>query len=226
MNCLKLGHFVKHASHCIIARPARNFTTFYFTLITHQLQTLPKFDHKTPLVSSNTAANLAQDSLLMTCRVLVEASDGSTVKARALLDFISSASFVSECFVKGLCLPRHRRNATISGVAGLTRSFLQALTKLTISSTHTNRKFRLKAIIVPRVTCDLPVHPITFSSTWNHLHNLSLAVADFGCRGRVDLLLGIDIFTEALLNGRRIGPSALYSSGGARILEWAFQRND
>ena len=156
--------------------------------------TSPKPD---PLVSSNTSANLTQGS---------EAPDGSTVKARALLDSASSASFVSERLVKGLCLPRLHRNTTTSGVTGLTRNSLQAITNLPISSTPTGCKFNLTAIVVPRVTCDLPVHPISFSSTWNHLDDISLADPDFGCPGKVDLLLGVDIFTEALLHGRQIGP--------------------
>ena len=130
------------------------------------------------------------------------------MKASALLDSALSASFVSERLVKGLCLPRYPQNTTISGVAGLMCSSLQALTNLTISSTHTGRKFSLTAIVVPSVTCDLPVHPVSFSSTWNHLHDLPLADPDFGCPGRVDLLLGVDVFTEALLHGRGIGPSA------------------
>ena len=212
MNCLKPGHFVKHCKslhHCkACQKPHHTLLHIDNTPTSSTPSTLHKFDPKVPLISSNAAANLAQNSLLMTCRVLVEAPDGSTVKARALLDSASSASFVSERLVKGLCLPRYRQNTTISGVAGLTRSSLQALTNLTISSTHTGRKFSLTAIVVPRVTCDLPVHPVSFSSTWNHLHDLPLADPDFGCPGRVDLLLGVDVFTEALLHGRLIGPSA------------------
>ena len=209
MNCLKPGHFVKHCKslhHCkACQKPHHTLLHIDNTPTSSTPSTLQKFDPKVPLISSNAAANLAQNSLLMTCRVLVEVPDGSTVKARALLDSASSASFVSERLVKGLCLPRYRRNTTISGVAGLMRSSLQALTNLTISSTHTGRKFSLTAIVVPRVTCDLPVHPVSYSSSWNHLHDLPLANPDFG---RVDLLLGVDVFTEALLHGWRIGPSA------------------
>ena len=142
---------------------------------------------------------------MMTCMVLVEAPDDSTVKARALLDSASSASFVSERLVKRLCLPRLHQNTTISGIAGLTRNALQAIANLTISSTQTGRKFNLTAIVVPRVTCDLPVKPVSFGPNWNHLNGLSLADPDFGRPGRIDLLLGVDIFIEALLHGRRAG---------------------
>ena len=176
------------------------------------LPTTPNPESKIPLIPSNTAASLTPNSLLMTCRVLVTAPDGSTVNARALLDSASSASFVSERLAKSLCLPRLHQTTTISGVAGLTRSSLQALTNLTISSTQDGGKFEITAIVVPRVTCDLPVHPVSFGSSWNHLTDIPLADPDFGCPGRIDLLLGVDVFTEALLQGRRVGPDGTPSA--------------
>ena len=44
----------------------------------------------------NTAAGLSSKSLLMMCRVFVDALDGSSVEARAILDSALSASFVLE----------------------------------------------------------------------------------------------------------------------------------
>lgn len=38
-----------------------------------------------PITSSHAATGIKSDLLLLTCRVLVEAPDGSTVEARALL---------------------------------------------------------------------------------------------------------------------------------------------
>ena len=72
---------------------------------------------------------------------------------------------------------------------------------MSVLSTQTGDKFNLTAIVIP---CDLPVQPVTTSSDWKHLTGLTLADLDFGRPGRIDLL-GVDIFTEALLHGRRIG---------------------
>ena len=49
----------------------------------------------------------------------------------------------------------------------------------------------MTAIVVPRVTCDLPLHPIPFDLKWTHLNDLPLADPDFGRPGRVDMLLGV-----------------------------------
>ena len=62
------------------------------------------------------------------------------------------------------------------------------------------------AIVVPKVTCDLPLHPIIHKSSWTHLEGITLADPDFNRPGRVDVLLGVDIYIEALLHGRRAGP--------------------
>ena len=128
------------------------------------------------------------------------------INARALLDSASSASFVSERLVRSLALPRQYKTTTISGVTGLMQNCLQYLTNLTISSPHADSKFNLTAIVVPRVTCDLPVHPVPYDSTWTHLNDTPLADPSFGTPGRIDILLGVDIFTAALLHGRRVGP--------------------
>ena len=56
------------------------------------------------------------------------------------------------------------------------------------------------------MTCDFPIHPVSFNSKWNQLSNLALADPEFGTPGRIDVLLGIDIFVEALwgMAGRRV----------------------
>lgn len=46
-------------------------------------------------VLSNTAIQLRSSALLITCCVLVYAPDGTTIEARALLDNVSSTSFIS-----------------------------------------------------------------------------------------------------------------------------------
>ena len=158
-------------------------------------------------VSSRTAAGLSSNTLLMTCRVLVDAPDGSKVEARALLDSASSASFVSERLAQTLCLSRSHQSRKVSGIAGLSHGSLLrsiASVKCLLYGLLTRRK--VAAIIVPRVTCDFPLHLVAFDSSWNHLEDIPLADPDFGHPGRIDLLLGVDVFVEALRQGRRFGP--------------------
>ena len=97
---------------------------------------------------------------------------------------------------------------SISGVAGLTgQSQLRSIANLEISSIESPEDdIPVTAIVVPKVTCELPLYPVELSPTWTHLNGLTLADQDFGRPGRIDVLLGTDIYVSAVLNGRRSGP--------------------
>ena len=98
----------------------------------------------------------------MTCRVLVAAPNGSAMEVRALLDNASSASFISERLTQGLALPCVHQSVHVSGIAGSPpKSPIQSIASFQISAAHHNgRSIELTAIVLPKVTCDLPVHPI------------------------------------------------------------------
>ena len=140
----------------------------------------------------------------MTCCVLVEAPDGSTTEARALLD---SGSSVSERLAQRLRLPRSSQNTLISSVAGLaSNSCNQSVTNFKISSVHSHsRKFDVTAVIVSHVTCNLPLHSVPSHPRWEHLSGITLADPSFGTPGRIDVLLGVEIFVEVMCQGRRTG---------------------
>ena len=205
LNCLRPGHFVrqcKSPSKC--KKCQRPHHTLLHVETRGDESNVPQGDP----VPSHATIGLSSSSLLMTCEVRIEAPDGSSVKARALLDSASSASFISERLAQSLSLPRSPHSARISGVAGLVhKSPIQAVTKLSITaSRNPNKKFDITAVIVPRVTCPLPVHPVSLDPSWSHLHGLQMADPNFGRPGKIDILLGVDIFVVVILAGRRLGP--------------------
>ena len=146
--------------------------------------------------------------LLMTTRVLITAPDGSSVETRALLDNASSASFISERLANSLSLPRASQSIRVSGIGGMShKPPLQSVVQFQLSSLHPGgRKINVTAIVVPKVTCDLPMSPITFRMNWTHLSELPLADPGFTQPGRIDVLLGADIYVDVLRHGRRDGP--------------------
>ena len=170
LNCLRAGHFVKQ---CKSNSRCKKCQISHHTLLhiesksdtsTHSSNTIDES------VSSNAAAGPMSNSVLMTCCVLAYSPDGSKVKARALLDSASSASFASECLSQSLCLARSHRSARIYGIAGLSRSSsLNAVASFSISPTQNlTRKLHVTAIIVPKVTCDLSISPIYSDRDWRH----------------------------------------------------------
>ena len=201
-NCLTKGHSLKN---CKSIHKCKTCQSPHHTLL-HIASTTSE-PVSTP-VSSNMAVKLKTECLLMTCRALLTAPSGYSIEARCLLDNASSASFVSERVAQLLSLPRSFQSLSISGITGSTNgSNSNSVTQLAVSPIgNLNVSFPISAIIVPRVTCDLPTHPIPFKLEWEHLSNLSLADPEFGQPGRIDILLGIDVYINALLQGRLTGP--------------------
>ena len=123
LNCLGSGHFVKQ---CRSSHWCKKCQRPHHTLLHIEVQgdassvspqpPRPSGPSPTQTVSS-AAVKVSSSSLLMTCRVLVFAPDGSTIEARALLDNGSTSSFVSEHLVQSLRLPRSQRSVCVSGIA-------------------------------------------------------------------------------------------------------------
>ena len=59
---------------------------------------------------------------------------------------------------------------------------------------------------VLNITKDLPLEPIPFALKWDDLYDLKLADPNFRAPARINLLLGAEVFTSILRNGRRTGP--------------------
>lgn len=93
-------------------------------------------------------------------------------------------------------------------MAGLSHNFLsRSITEFVVSPLQDpEKKIDVTAVVVPRVTCHLPLQHIPFKTEWTHLNDLELADPDFGVSSSVDLLLGVDIFMEELHQDRRSGP--------------------
>ena len=144
----------------------------------------------------------------MTCQVQIKAPDGTYVKAHVLLDSGSTILFASERIVQCCGLNRRSQCLTVSGIGGMSRKPpLNSISTFEISSLYLSQvKYSITAIVVPRVTCDLPLQPVHNSSRWNYLLNLSLADPDFGIPGRIDLLLSADIYADVFLHSRQCGP--------------------
>ena len=195
MNCLGTNHFVRE---CKSNHKCKRCQRPHHTLLHEDWHKDTPSAHPddSPLspVTSHTAVNagLKSSSLLMTCRILVVSPNGSSSEARAILDSASSASFIWDHLAGILNLPCSSQNTHITGIAGLShKSPTQSITNFVVSpSSSPSPRIQVSAIIVPQVTCVLPLHSVLFDLKWDHLSDL----------------LGIDIFTNVMGHGRRSGP--------------------
>ena len=211
LNCFRPGHLSRN---CTSLHRCKRCQKPHHTLLHIETKQGEQVSTENPeneqsntasVVSTNAQTGSSSNTIMMTCQVLIHAPDGSQLRARGLLDSGSSTSFVSQRLVQSLGLPRSTKNLQITGIAGI--SPLHSISSFQISPTFSpSEKTLVTAIVVPRVTCDMPIQPVSLNSKWKHLSGLNLSDPEFGCPGRIDILLGVDICANSILQGRRKGP--------------------
>ena len=111
----------------------------------------------------------------MMCRVRVIGPDGSASEARALLDPALTISLITENLAQSLRLPCHRNATQVSGVGGGPALVLgRGLVQIELKSIGGHEKGRLKveALVLPKISLELPMQHVQSDLRWNHLKGL------------------------------------------------------
>ncbi|XP_045459596.1 uncharacterized protein LOC123670134 [Melitaea cinxia] len=138
--------------------------------------------------------------LLATAKVLVNSKNGCKHIIRALLDQGSQASFISEATVQLLSLTRKSVTGWVSGVGeGQTR--IKHMVSFCVKSRHhPHESIRINAYVMRTLTTLLPTSNLKHPN-WLELRKLDLADPDFITPGKIDILLGADVYGDVLLDG-------------------------
>ena len=70
-------------------------------------------------------------------------------------------------------------------------------------------KIGVEAFVLKKITKDLPLQPIPLALNKDHLLDLKLADMEFRTPACIGLLLGAEVFTSVLLDGRQTGPQCM-----------------
>ncbi|XP_036347504.1 uncharacterized protein LOC118756877, partial [Rhagoletis pomonella] len=79
-------------------------------------------------------------------------------------------------------------------------------TLLTLSSNCSDKCYDITALILPKITNDLPTQTLSVSS-WPHIQGSFLADPNFAKPGRIDVLVGMDVMDQLICVELRKGPS-------------------
>jgi len=149
--------------------------------------------------SVNTVASDRPYVLLATAAVTIRDRTGSEVKARALLDQGSELSFIHESLAQLLRLPRRKASVPISGIDSRVIGTTRGIVQLTIfSRVYSSQAISVSAYVMPQLTGSIPAKSIPDVS-WPHIKGLSLADPSFAKPGRIDILLGANVYGSLLL---------------------------
>lgn len=222
-NCLSAGHSMyncKHRTTCRICGRKHHSLLHTFK----KIEASPSTDQSSSLhtssneeqqeeeeqepvsVSSHYSNAKCQRALLATAIVPVRSSSGHVTVLRALVDQGSQVTLVSERAAQLLKLKRQTIRGTITGV-GSTKTSVSHVVQLEVQSRY-DKSFNLPVkayVLSTQLTAKLPSKPFR-PMKWSHLDGLNLADPEYFSPGKIDMLLGIDVYTEILKNNLIKGP--------------------
>lgn len=140
--------------------------------------------------------------LLPTALVKVKRNDGQYLEVRVMIDSGSQASLITEHCVTSLGLQRSNANLIVTGIASCSSETTRGVVDLEIASRfHSRPAINVKAYVLtkfPRIVPNQPLDPERLKC----LQSLQLADPDFDKPGRIDIILGADVFLAVLEDGK------------------------
>ena len=125
---------------------------------------------------------------------------GQPHKCRALLDSASQTNFITESLVQRLRLDKVRSHLPIQGINKATAE-TSHLVSLRLQSTSAFTA-RINCAVLPCITGEMPSMHLQHDN-WNLPPDVQLAGPYFYRPGKVDLLLGAELFFDLLLPEKR-----------------------
>mgnify|MGYP003623263326 CR=1 FL=1 len=142
--------------------------------------------------------------LLSTALVKVRDTIGNVHTVRALLDSCSQSNFITDSCVQRLNLKKIRTKIPVQGVNNL-RATSNHTVSIEICSNHSEFRTELNCLVLPKISSDLP--DITIDSEhWGLPEGLPLADPAFNQPGKIDMLIGAEVFFHLLRQERMTKP--------------------
>ena len=181
------------ANKCRVPQSCKKCRKHHHTLLHVDHVKLPE-DADTQTVSNVTHVPPMKDNkqvFLMTCTVQMTGPNGISSQTRVILDPGAACSFITEGLAQQLRLPRRKNNSTIAGIAGISTTRTRGAVSFTLRHVQGGGKqiHVDGAFVLPKITTDMPISPVSTISKWKHLSGLELADPEFGTPARVDVLL-------------------------------------
>ena len=208
-NCLSYNHFCRD---CPSRRSCKDCGARHHSLLHRQSSSTRRTEDATERQTTSTATNAhatptcnASSSeakiVLGVCQVTVE-SRGRLQKARALLDSGSHMSFVTSRLAQLLKAKKIREPTQLTGISQTEVPECNFKTEVALVP-EKHPSIPLKAVIITKITSDLPGFHLKGVRNQPFLYGLPLADPNFDHPGRIDMLLGSDVLDAVILPGRR-----------------------
>ena len=106
-----------------------------------------------------------------------------------------------------LRLPFSHHGPKVSGIGGVAVQSNHGTVNFNVSSAYRGgSSLPVEATVLPKITSDMSSRSVLFDKKWKHLVGLLLADSDFRVPKSIDILLGADIFSRAVIQRPVLGP--------------------
>lgn len=174
----------KYHFRCKICKEAHN------TLLHNESSS----DKQNVTLISNTGTDKV---LLPTVKVKLYSQTGREVHIKAILDSASQVSLVTSKVIEVLGITPNKDNTNIVGVSN-TNNTARYSVPLEVFSLATPYKVTMNCHVLDKITCKIPQYKIDMASI-NIPSEINLADVDFNIPSEINMLIGADIFFQALL---------------------------
>ncbi|UYV68924.1 hypothetical protein LAZ67_6001679 [Cordylochernes scorpioides] len=244
-NCLRSNHFVyacKLTAVCGVCKLKHHTLLHAFSSESHDSNSLPGAIHAVESSNANrvdssgrsnvnSSARLnsviqthsinhsSSSSQILLSTALIRVNDlyGNSCMARALVDTGSQRTLITDSLRKTLNLPVNCSDASMYGIGDNSLDKPLGEVDITFSPHYSNMLFTAKALILNKITCNLP-NFVMERSRWPHLVGLRLADPTFDKPAPIDIIIGADIapslYTGQVRFQNERGPTACNSKLG------------
>lgn len=136
---------------------------------------------------------------LSTAVVVIKNQHGDQTLCRMLLDSGSQSNFISEELCQRLKLKRENVHIPLCGI-NETQSSVKNMVNATIKSRHSGYEVNLNFLVLSKITGELPSVSVD-SRNWGITNNIELADESFNNKGKIDLLVGAEVFYQIMCIG-------------------------
>ncbi|XP_008484679.1 uncharacterized protein LOC103521349, partial [Diaphorina citri] len=152
----------------------------------------------------SSSAKTNSSVLLSTVKVVSADYKGSAHELRLLLDTGSESNFLTESAVRKLGLNVTKVPSSVQGICGVSSPVKGKVDYQFKSRFDENVKFSVSALVVSKISDNLPVQPLN-TECLSHLKNVLLSDNEFNVSKPVDGILGAYMFSILLESGKIVG---------------------
>ena len=221
MNCLKPNHMARECNSSYRCK-ATGCKGKHSTLLHEErtVQPAPPTTHQTSTATHSDPDEEDEECLLMTARVTVRGPAGQ-LTVRALLDSGSTLSIISERLVRQLSLSATGRQVSITGINSGGNPQLHPMCKVELASEYKpDWRKGVQVASMREVIRKLPFQDVPHVKELPHLRGLQLADSQFHHPGKIELLLGQNVWRHLFLEGRVKGATPSQPEAWHTVFGW------